>query len=109
MPSRYEPCGLNHMYSLRYGTLPLVHDVGGLHDTVVNGSDENIANGTGDGFVFYWENADDMRRALDWALYCYRCRKDDWKKMMRVAMTRDLSWDVSARKYVELYDELLRR
>ena len=109
MPSRYEPCGLNQMYSLIYVSLPVVHDVGGLHDSVVNGSDKNIANGTGNGFVFYWENAHDMRQALDWALYCYRCRKDDWKKMMRVAMTQDLSWDVSARKYVELYDELLRR
>ncbi len=109
MPSRYEPCGLNQMYSLIYGTLPVVRDVGGLHDSVVNGSDENIANGTGDGFVFYWEDAGDMRQAIDWALYCYRCRREDWNKMTRVAMSKDLSWDASARKYMELYEELLQR
>jgi starch synthase len=106
MPSRYEPCGLNQMYSLRYGTLPLVHDVGGLHDTVVNASDENIANGTGNGFVFYWENVDDMRRALNWALYVYRCRKDDWKSIIRTAMSSDLSWEKSAREYLNLYEEM---
>ncbi|MBQ9874847.1 MAG: glycogen synthase [Thermoguttaceae bacterium] len=107
MPSRYEPCGLNQMYSLRYGTLPLVRDVGGLHDSVVNGSDENIANGTADGFLFYWESVDDIRKAIDWALYLYRCRRDDWKRMIRAAMTKDLSWNESARKYQEIYEKVL--
>lgn len=109
MPSRYEPCGLNQMYSLRYGTLPLVHDVGGLHDTVVNASDENIANGTANGFVFYWANSDDMSKALEWALHCYRERKDDWDKMVRVAMSCDHSWENSARQYDELYQKLLNK
>ncbi|MGI6402161.1 MAG: glycogen synthase [Thermoguttaceae bacterium] len=109
MPSRYEPCGLNQMYSLRYGTLPLVHDVGGLHDTVVNASDENIANGTANGFVFYWPTADDMRKALEWALRCFRERKEDWDKIVRQAMSSDLSWGASARKYDKLYRKLLDR
>lgn len=109
MPSRYEPCGLNQMYSLRYGTLPLVHDVGGLHDSVVNASDENIANGTGVGFLFYWENVEDMKKALAWALYCYRCRRDDWKKMVQAAMRLDLSWERSAKQYQDLYSNLLEK
>ena len=108
MPSRYEPCGLNQMYSLRYGTLPLVRDVGGLHDSVVNGSNENIEKGVADGFVFYWESPEDVQKAIDWALYVYRCRKDDWKKMIRAAMTKDLSWKESARKYQELYGKVLQ-
>lgn len=109
MPSRYEPCGLNQMYSLRYGTLPLVHDVGGLHDTVVNASNENIAAGTANGFVFYWPNSDDMSKALEWALYCWRERKDDWDQMVRSAMARDHSWDASARQYDGLYQGLLAK
>ena len=109
MPSRYEPCGLNQMYSLRYGTLPLVHDVGGLHDTVVNASNENIANGTANGFVFYWPHAEDMRKALDWATDCFYNRKDDWNKIVRNAMRRDCSWDASAREYVALYQKLTGR
>lgn len=109
MPSRYEPCGLNQMYSLIYGTPPLVHDVGGLHDTVVNASDENIANGTANGFVFYWPNADDMRKALDWAINCFYNRKDDWNKIIRNAMHCDHSWDASAREYAALYRKLTKR
>ena len=109
MPSRYEPCGLNQMYSLRYGSLPLVHNVGGLYDSVTNASDENIQNGTANGFVFYWCNADDMMKAIRWALHCYRDRRDDWTKMIRRAMTEDLSWKQSATKYLELYTELVDR
>lgn len=109
MPSRYEPCGLNQMYSLAYGTPPLVHDVGGLHDTVVNASNENIANGTANGFVFYWPNADDMRKALEWAINCYYDRKDDWKKIVRRAMQCDHTWDASAREYCALYQKLTKR
>lgn len=109
MPSRYEPCGLNQMYSLIYGTLPLVHDVGGLHDTVVNASNENIANGVANGFIFYWANADDMRKALEWALHCYFDRKEDWERMVRVAMSSDHSWERSAKQYDELYQKLLSK
>ena len=109
MPSRYEPCGLNQMYSLIYGTLPLVHDVGGLHDTVVNASNENIASGVANGFIFYWANADDMRKALEWALHCYFDRKEDWERMVRVAMSSDHSWERSAKQYDELYQKLLSK
>jgi len=109
MPSLFEPCGLNQMYSQRYGTLPLVRDVGGLHDSVVNASDENIANGTGNGFVFYWSTDVDMRKAMDWALHCYFDRKEDWKKLIRTAMKLDRSWGDSAKKYYDLYCELLEK
>ena len=109
MPSRFEPCGLNQMYSLRYGSLPIVRDVGGLHDTVVNASDENIANGTANGFLFYWSEAEDLKKAVDWALHCYRDRKKDWYNMMRAAMSSDLSWTNSARQYKALYEKLVAR
>jgi starch synthase len=107
MPSRYEPCGLNQMYSLRYGTLPLVRDVGGLRDSVVNASDENIDAGIADGFIFYWGTPEDMAKAMHWALHCYRRRPNDWAKMMKTAMSLDLSWKQSARKYAELYEKLI--
>lgn len=109
MPSRYEPCGLNQMYSLRYGTLPVVTNVGGLHDSVVNALNENIESGTADGFVLNWPKVDDLVEALKWVLYCYRCRQDDWKNMIRTAMRKDLSWTESAKKYEELYRKLLKK
>ena len=109
MPSRYEPCGLNQMYSLRYGTLPVVHNVGGLHDTVVNGSEENIRAGIANGFLLYCFSVDDMTKALNWTLECYRHRPDDWQKMMRTAMSCDHSWQKSALEYDALYNKLLSK
>lgn len=103
MPSRYEPCGLNQMYSQRYGTLPLVRHTGGLADTVIGATDETIASGTANGFVSYWGTADDLHRAVDWAILCYRERKDDWRKMILTAMNADHSWTKSAKAYEALY------
>ena len=107
MPSRYEPCGLNQLYSHRYGTLPLVRLTGGLADTVVNGSDENIATNTANGFCFNAGNGEDLNKCLDWAMHCFFNRKEDWKKMVLCAMSQDWSWHRSARQYLELYQQLL--
>ncbi|MDO5565528.1 MAG: glycogen/starch synthase [Planctomycetia bacterium] len=103
MPSRYEPCGLNQMYSQLYGTLPIVRRTGGLVDTVVNASNESIADGTANGFSFYWGTSEDMGKAIEWAMFCYLERKEDWKKMIVTAMNQDWTWNRSARKYLELY------
>jgi starch synthase len=97
MPSLYEPCGLNQMYSLRYGTLPLVRATGGLADTV---DDET-------GFLFWGYESGQLLNGLLFALDVYRNQPEHWRRMMRTAMSRDYSWDASAREYAELYGELL--
>ncbi len=102
MPSRFEPCGLNQLYSLAYGTLPLVHHTGGLADTVVNASEENLAQKTATGFVFYDQNVHALRSALEHALYLYS-RPRLWQQMQRTAMEQSFSWEQSAREYVDLY------
>lgn len=102
MPSRFEPCGLNQLYSLAYGTLPLVHHTGGLADTVVNASDENLAAKTATGFVFYDPGSHAMHSALEHALYLYS-RPRQWQQMQRTAMEQSFTWEQSARDYVDLY------
>ena len=95
MPSRYEPCGLNQIYSLRYGTVPVVRATGGLDDTV----DETT------GFKFREPTALAFAAALRQALSAYR-NKEAWTKLMRNGMARDFSWDASAKQYRRLYDSL---
>jgi starch synthase len=99
MPSRYEPCGLNQMYSLRYGTPPIVRKTGGLADTV-EPWDPAVRRGTG--FVFEHFTAEGLRWALDTALDAYEDRAA-WERLMRNGMAQDFSWDVQGREYVELY------
>jgi starch synthase len=96
MPSLYEPCGLNQMYSLRYGTLPLVRATGGLDDTV---DDET-------GFKFSGYDSAQLLNGLRRALDIYRNQPGRWQSMIRTAMSRDFSWDASAKTYAELYREL---
>lgn len=103
MPSQYEPCGLNQMYSLRYGTLPIVRKTGGLADTV---DLYNPENKTGNGFVFDHFNSAGVHWALDAALEIYKDR-DTWEKIMQNAMAEDFSWDRQVRKYEDLYNRLL--
>lgn len=102
MPSRFEPCGLNQMYSLRYGTLPLVHGVGGLADTVIDMSEAALADGSANGFVFEGATADAMRTALVRALQTYRDSKR-WRQLQLHGMNRDFSWQHSAQDYLQLY------
>jgi starch synthase len=96
MPSRYEPCGLSQMYSLRYGTLPLVRATGGLDDTI----DEET------GFKFWGYNGQELLAALRYALSVYREPSGRWARMRETAMRRDFSWDRSAKQYVELFKRL---
>lgn len=110
MPSRFEPCGLNQMYSLRYGTVPLVHRVGGLADTVIDMNDATLADGSANGFVFAADNgktnADTMRVALMRALHTYRDSKR-WRQLQLQGMNRDFSWQQSAQTYEQLYRDAI--
>jgi len=102
MPSRFEPCGLNQMYSLRYGTIPIVRAVGGLVDTVEH---FDRARGTGTGFVFRDYDSTGLLWAVDEALAAFSHR-EDWARLCANAMAADFSWETSARRYVELYRSL---
>jgi starch synthase len=99
MPSKFEPCGLNQMYSLRYGTVPIVRAVGGLDDTVQN---FDQVSGKGNGFKFKEFRADKFLEKIYEALFVYQ-DKDAWRKLQRNGMLVDNSWENAARKYVELY------
>ena len=105
MPSRYEPCGLNQIYSMRYGTLPIVRRTGGLADTVVDTAD-GLDNATG--FVFDEPTASALAAAVQRALDLYRTDPRGWRKLMHNAMTRDYSWRQSAGAYLDLYQQALR-
>jgi starch synthase len=104
MPSIFEPCGLNQMYSLRYGTLPIVHAVGGLRDTVFEEPQDNITT-KANGFVFHGATADALSDAIERAITLFH-RKDIWKKLQLNAMSIDFSWDVSAKDYIAIYEKL---
>lgn len=102
MPSLYEPCGLNQMYSMRYGTVPVVRATGGLDDTVEN---FDRARGTGNGFKFQTYSADALLGSIYEALYCY-AEPDVWRTIQLNGMRADNSWQAAARKYVEVYRAL---
>ena len=104
MPSRFEPCGLNQMYSLRYGTVPVVRATGGLDDTIVNW---NPRTGRGTGFKFSDATPESLWTALGKALAAYG-RPEEWRTLQRAGMLRDHSWDVSAREYVKVYEKAIR-
>lgn len=106
MPSRYEPCGLNQLYSLRYGTLPVVRATGGLDDSVVN-YDETTGDGTG--FKFHDLNPQSMFDVVGWAVSTWYDRPDHVARMRRRAMKQDFSWDKAARRYVEVYEQAMDR
>jgi len=103
MPSRYEPGGLNQLYSLAYGTPPIVRDVGGLADTVTDATTENLTNGTATGFKFGDYTVPALLEAIDRALNVYHTQPESWRKMMIAGMTQDWSWRRSAQLYVEFY------
>jgi starch synthase len=103
MPSKYEPCGLNQMYSLRYGTVPVVRSTGGLADTV---HEYNPVTGKGTGFCFQDYDPEQFKTAIDRALALWPNRKA-WVKLMRNGMQQDFGWRESAKRYVELYERLL--
>ena len=103
MPSLFEPCGLSQLMSLRYGTVPIVRETGGLKDTV---APYNEYEGTGTGFSFANYNAHEMYYTLQYAMNVYYNKKREWNKLIDRGMAADFSWNSSARKYQELYDWL---
>ncbi len=104
MPSRFEPCGLTQLYSLKYGTIPIVRYTGGLADTVEKISS---SNGKGTGFVFKKYDSKEMLKEIQRAVKLYK-KKDVWTKIMKNGMSKDFSWLTSAKKYIELYKKMLK-
>ncbi len=104
MPSQFEPCGLSQMIAMRYGTVPIVRETGGLRDTVLS---YNEFTGAGNGFSFFNYNAHDMLHVIERAMDYYHGDKDIWRLLQKRGMTGDYSWDKSAAKYVELYRGML--
>ena len=97
VPSRFEPCGLTQLISMRYGTIPLVRETGGLKDTV------NETNG----FSFLTFNADDMKLAVDCALDTWYNKPDIWREKQLAGMNADHSWNAAAQQYLQLYTDLI--
>ena len=106
MPSRFEPCGLNQMYALRYGTIPAVRRTGGLADTITDCTPRALEEGRANGFVFEEEKPEALSGAVKRALSLYRDR-ESWARLVAIAMSQDWGWDKSAKKYLELYEGLL--
>ena len=104
MPSLFEPCGLSQLMSLRYGTLPIVRETGGLKDTV---EPYNEFEKTGTGFSFSNYNAHEMLGTIRYAEHIYYDKKRDWNKIVERAMEQDFSWKNSAKQYETLYKELI--
>jgi starch synthase len=103
MPSHFEPCGLNQLYSLRYGTVPIVRATGGLQDTVIDAAEDN-----GNGIKFTEPTPEALVTAVRRALDLYRVPAR-WAALQQTGMAGDRSWDVSAREYVKVYRDLERR
>lgn len=101
MPSRYEPCGLNQMYSLLYGTLPVVRKTGGLADTVEN---YNEKTGAGTGFVFDYLSPNSIYDTVGWAVWAWYNKPEHIKAMRLRGMKQDFSWNTSAKKYLQVYE-----
>jgi starch synthase len=105
MPSKYEPCGLNQIYSLRYGTIPIVRATGGLDDTIVH---YDPSSGKGNGFKFIHYDAKEFLHQIETAIHYYH-QPEHWNRLLRNAMTADFSWARSAESYVELYRKALEK
>ena len=98
MPSLFEPCGLNQIYSLKYGTLPIVRQTGGLADTIADGVN---------GFTFFDFTEPNLFENVRRAIHLFRNDPNRWRQMMIAAMGQDFSWDKSAEKYLSIYHKIL--
>ena len=105
MPSRYEPCGLNQLYSLKYGTVPVVRETGGLADTIKNFDPKT---GEGNGFTFKEYAGSAMLDAIKRAVETFK-DKETWRKLQITGMKQNFSWDIAARKYLELYEKVVEK
>jgi starch synthase len=108
MPSLFEPCGLNQLYSLSHGTVPIVRATGGLADTVVDATPQNLADGTANGFRFVEPTTEALWQAIERALELWPDR-GAWVKLMQAGMNADWSWDRRAAEYVSLYEAVARK
>lgn len=108
MPSRYEPCGLNQLYSLKYGAVPVVHSTGGLADTVSDATEENIAKGIATGFRFDNYSGTGLSGALNRAIDTFLHNHERWKQIVENGMRDDWSWQQSAKRYVEIYSRTMQ-
>jgi starch synthase len=106
MPSRYEPSGLNQLYSLRYGTVPIVRTVGGLVDTITDYTPETLAAGTATGFRFGPYIAPAFLQAVHRAVHCWRHEPKNWRQIVQTGMRQDWSWNRSAGEYERVYERL---
>ena len=104
MPSKFEPCGLSQLMALKYGSIPIVRETGGLRDTV---EAYNEFDHTGTGFTFYNYNAHELMDTIRRAEHLYYDNREEWNNMVKRAMERDFSWQASAKKYQEMYDWLI--
>jgi starch synthase len=108
MPSLYEPCGLNQLYSLAHGTIPVVRATGGLADTVTDLDPWSLGRGTATGFAFTEATAEALWDAIERALITWT-ERPIWEQLVRNGMSADWSWNRSAREYLVLYEEILQR
>ena len=106
MPSLYEPCGLNQMYSLRYGTVPVVRATGGLADSVVDATEKSLKDGTATGYSFTEETGDALATTVERALDLRQRDAGAWTRLVKTGMKADFSWKASARKYEALFKEM---
>jgi starch synthase len=107
MPSRFEPCGLNQLYSLRYGTVPVVHRVGGLADTVVDSNSRNLLDGSATGFVFDRPEAAALLEALERVIEFRRRPPIYWEKLAVTGMRQAFGWEISANFYLAIYQQAM--
>ena len=103
MPSMFEPCGLNQMYSQRYGTIPVVRRVGGLADTVIDSNPKTLSSGEATGIVFEQPTGHALLEAIKRAIKLYDNKKH-WKQIQLAGMHQDFSWQNSAKQYIDLYE-----
>jgi starch synthase len=109
MPSLYEPCGLNQLYSLRYGTVPVVRETGGLADSIRDASSENLSAGIANGFSFQTYDAISLEETLRRACSVFMQQPHIWKQLVESGVRQDLSWGHSAKRYSEIYAEMHRK
>ena len=103
MPSAFEPCGLSQMIAMRYGTLPVVHEIGGLKDTV---EIYNAIEKTGTGFGFQEYSSFYFMKAIEQAVDVFEQDKETWENMIIEAMSKDFSWEIPSQNYINLYNEI---
>jgi len=107
MPSRFEPCGLNQLYGLAYGTPPIVNATGGLADSVIDSNATHIENKTANGFVMVEASAEGLMASIARAIEIFRHDKSTWLQIQQTGMSQNLSWDKSAQEYLALYQTLV--